>query len=204
MDSATITPVLTISDAALAQVLDLRAGEPEPEKLALWVEVTGVKGGDYAYDLAFEQADRFDEGDAVYTQGELSVIIPASSIEALSGAVLDVPSAEGQSGLVLRNPNKPDPLAGRNLELTGELPDKVSQLLEHMINPYLDAHGGYATLVGVEGSKVYITMGGGCQGCAASAMTLRQGIERTILDNLPEVTEVIDTTDHSAGDNPFY
>ena len=47
-------------------------------------------------------------------------------------------------------------------------------------------------------------MGGGCQGCAVSAMTLRQGIERAIKDNVPEVTDVIDVTDHDAGENPFY
>lgn len=204
MDAATITPVLTLTPTALAQVLELRAGEENPETLALWVEVTGVNGGDYAYDLAFEPAERFQEGDAVYPQGELTVIIPASSVDPLSGATLDVPAGEGQGGLVLRNPNKPDPLAGRELVLTGELPEKVNQLLAQEINPSLATHGGFAQLVGVEDSKAYIVMGGGCQGCAASALTLRIGIERTILEHIPEITAVIDATDHDAGDNPFY
>jgi len=47
-------------------------------------------------------------------------------------------------------------------------------------------------------------MGGGCQGCAVSAMTLREGIERSIKENIPEVTEVVDATDHDAGEDPYY
>ncbi len=69
----------------------------------------------------------------------------------------------------------------------------------------LAAHGGFASLVGVdEGNNVYVTMGGGCQGCAASKMTLTEGIQRQIKDMIPEVDQVIDATDHEAGENPFY
>ena len=105
---------------------------------------------------------------------------------------------------MLRNPNRPDPLSGKHLELTGTVAEQVQQLLEQQINPSLAAHGGFAELKGVEGTKVYVTMGGGCQGCAVSAMTLRDGIARSIQEAIPEVTEVIDTTDHDAGENPFY
>jgi len=82
--------------------------------------------------------------------------------------------------------------------------EQVEQLLKEQINPALAAHGGFAELKGVEGDKVYVTMGGGCQGCAVSAMTLRDGIARSIKEAIPEVTEVIDTTDHDAGENPYY
>jgi len=53
-------------------------------------------------------------------------------------------------------------------------------------------------------SIVHVLMGGGCQGCSMSAMTLSEGIKTSIMDTIPEVTEVIDATDHSAGENPFY
>ncbi len=92
-------------------------------------------------------------------------------------------------------------------QLTGatlDVPERVEQLLREQINPALAAHGGFAELKGVEGEKVYVTMGGGCQGCAVSAMTLRDGIARSIKEAIPEVTDVIDTTDHDAGENPFY
>ncbi|MFV0258552.1 MAG: NifU family protein, partial [Acidimicrobiales bacterium] len=105
---------------------------------------------------------------------------------------------------VIRNPNTPDPLAGLELDLEGELPQKVQAVLDQAINPALASHGGYAALVGIEGTRVFVTMGGGCQGCAASAMTLQDGIRRMLLDALPEITEVVDATDHTAGENPFY
>jgi len=90
------------------------------------------------------------------------------------------------------------------LELTGDIADKVAQLLEQSINPSLASHGGYATLVGVDDTKVFLTMGGGCQGCSMSAATLVEGIQVAIKEAIPEVTEIIDATDHTAGENPFY
>ncbi len=131
-------------------------------------------------------------------------MVPADSMDQLQGATLDLPSTDGQGGLVLRNPNRPDPLAGLDLDLTGTTAEKVQQLLDHQINPGLAAHGGFAELKGVEGDKVYVTMGGGCQGCAVSAMTLREGIAASITAAIPEITEVVDVTDHTAGENPYY
>jgi Fe/S biogenesis protein NfuA len=195
---------LKVTEAALEKIVELKQAEDEPETLGLRVSITGTQGTDYTYDLAFEAFADAEAGDAVYPQGELTVWIPEDSIEPLSGATLDLPSASGQAGLVLRNPNKPDPLAGVHLELTGTIAEKVQTLLAEQVNPALAAHGGYAQLVGVDDTKVFITMGGGCQGCAVSAMTLRDGIERSIRENIPEVTEVIDSTDHDAGQTPYY
>ena len=110
-----------------------------------------------------------------------------------------------QGGLVIRNPNRPNPLGdGDKIELSGSLEEKVQQLLTQQINPSLAAHGGWAELVKVEESNVFLTMGGGCQGCAMSAATLREGITVMISELIPEVTEVIDTTDHNAGETPYY
>ncbi len=195
--------VFTVTPAAIARILELRAAEDDPSSLALRVEITGTNGVEYAYDLTFDPIAEADEADAVYQQEALPVIVPAGSIEQLRGATLDVP-AGGGPGLVLRNPNRPDPLSGVHLELTGTVAEQVEQLLREQINPSLAAHGGFAQLKGVEGDKVYVTMGGGCQGCAVSAMTLRDGIARSIKEAIPEVSEVIDTTDHDAGENPFY
>jgi Fe/S biogenesis protein NfuA len=195
---------LKVTEAALEKIVELQQAEDEPETLGLRVSITGTQGTDYTYDLAFEAFAEAEAGDAVYPQGDLTVWIPEDSIEPLSGATLDLPSASGQAGLVLRNPNKPDPLAGVHLELTGTIAEKVQTLLAEQVNPALAAHGGFAQLVGVDDTKVFITMGGGCQGCAVSAMTLRDGIERSIRENIPEVTEVIDSTDHDAGQTPYY
>jgi Fe/S biogenesis protein NfuA len=81
---------------------------------------------------------------------------------------------------------------------------KVQDLIDNMINPAVAGHGGFVPLVDVKGKKVYLQMGGGCQGCGAADVTLKQGIERLIREELPEVEEVLDTTDHASGENPYY
>ncbi len=198
--------VMRVSDDALATVLGIRGQEDDPDLLALRVEITGSKGAEFAYDLSFEELTAAAEDDLVYEVAPgLKVMVPAATVDRLRGSELDLPRSSGQGGLVIRNPNRPDPLAGVEVELTGELPDKVMQLLEQAVNPALATHGGVATLVGVdEDNNVFVHMGGGCQGCAASAATLREGIRRSIKEAIPEVNDVIDATDHSAGENPYY
>ena len=199
--------VVRLTDGALERILDLRSGETDGDSLALRIEVTGSNGSDYTYDLSFEPVDEIGEAHHVSVQGGLSVVVPDDSVDRLAGATLDLPANPNQGGLVLRNPNRPNPLGGGGLdelELTGELPEKVQQLLDQQINPALASHGGMAELVGVQDDRVYIRMGGGCQGCSLSMMTLRDGITTMIKDALPEVAEVIDLTDHEAGENPFY
>jgi Fe/S biogenesis protein NfuA len=196
--------VLTVTEEALAKILEIREGEDDPATLGLRVEVVGQQGPEYAYDLGFEAVDAAAEGDHVSQQGELTVVIPENSVDQLRGATLDLPRNEGQGGLVIRNPNRPNPLLGANIELTGDIAEKVQQLLAESINPSLASHGGFAALVGVEDTKVFLSMGGGCQGCALSAATLREGIQVAIKEAIPEVTEIIDVTDHDAGENPFY
>ena len=85
-----------------------------------------------------------------------------------------------------------------------ELKSKVQDLVDTSINPAIAAHGGWVELLDVKDSVVYLQMGGGCQGCGAADITLKAGIERLIEEELPEITEVLDTTDHAAGENPFY
>ena len=198
-------PVLRVTEAAMETVLGIRNQEADAGSLSLRVEITGTNGREYAYDLSFATPEEVDTGHHRYEVGELALAIEEGSVERLAGAELDLPRNASQGGLVIRNPNTPDPFEGIDIELTGDLPDKVTQLLDQQVNPMLASHGGFAQFVGVdEDNKVYVTMGGGCQGCAASAATLRDGIRTAIMDAIPEVTEVVDTTDHAAGENPFY
>jgi Fe/S biogenesis protein NfuA len=196
---------VTITPNALAKIIELRAAEDEPEALGLRIEITGSRGADFAYDLSFESVAESDADDVIHEQAGLTVIVPGHSVDDLRGATLDLPSNPDQGGLVLRNPNRPStPSLGDPIELTGTTEEQVRQLLDQQVNPAIAAHGGYASLEKVEDGRAFITMGGGCQGCAMSAMTLRSGIETAILAAIPEITEVVDTTDHTSGENPFY
>lgn len=196
--------ILAITDEALVTVRDVRAAEDDGDSLGLRVEVTGSQGVDYTYDLAFESLSEIEEDDVVYYVEDVPVIIPANSVTTLQGATLDLPSNPMQGGLVIRNPNRPNPLAGKTIELDGSVAERLQQLLDKQINPSLAAHGGWCQLVGVDEPKAFVTMGGGCQGCAMSAATLREGITVMITELVPEITEVIDTTDHDSGESPYF
>ena len=197
--------VMIVTEAARETVLEIRSKEDDADGLGLRVEVTGISGVDYTYDLSLGPVAEAADDDHVHITDGLAVIIPANSVDSMRGATLDLPSVAGQGGLVIRNPNRPNPLGDMGqLELTGDAADKVRVLLAERINPALAAHGGYAELVGVEDDKAFVTMGGGCQGCAMSAATLREGITKAILEAIPEITEVVDTTDHEQGENPYY
>jgi Fe-S cluster biogenesis protein NfuA len=85
-----------------------------------------------------------------------------------------------------------------------EIRKRVQDLLEREINPALGMHGGWVQLVDVKKNSVYLRLGGGCQGCGAANMTLKNSIEKAIREMLPEVGEILDATDHAAGSNPYY
>ncbi|HEU4388983.1 MAG TPA: NifU family protein [Blastocatellia bacterium] len=82
--------------------------------------------------------------------------------------------------------------------------ERVQRMLDEMINPNLASHGGFVELLDVENNNIYVRMGGGCQGCGAADMTMKMGIERMIRDEIPQIGEVLDVTDHAAGTNPYY
>ncbi len=85
-----------------------------------------------------------------------------------------------------------------------EIRAKLQEVIDSEINPGIAAHSGVITLNRVEGNTAYITMGGGCQGCAASTVTLRQGIEGSFRNAVPLLGAVLDETDHAAGTNPYF
>ncbi len=82
--------------------------------------------------------------------------------------------------------------------------EKVQYLIDHKINPGVAAHAGFVELIDVRNNDVYIRLRGGCQGCGAADFTLRQGIEAVIRQEIPEIRQILDITDHAAGTNPYY
>jgi Fe/S biogenesis protein NfuA len=202
-------PVLTVTDKARKHVLELRGSEPDGEKLALWLEVAGARGDEFLYDMYFEVLDAAAAEDHVQHHDDLPLVIPAESIDRLRGATLDMTRDLLNPGMVLKNPNRP-PSPSPTIptldpsELTGTAEEKVRLVLERQINPSIAAHGGRAELVAVEGATAYLRLGGGCVGCGMASVTLGQGIEVAIKQSIPEITEVVDVTDHASGTNPYY
>ena len=99
--------VLSISDAALEKVMEIRNGEDDAENTGLRVMIVGTRGVEFDYDLSLETVSEVSEGALVYQVGELSVIIPDDSVDDMRGSTLDIPSNPMQGGLVIRNPNRP-------------------------------------------------------------------------------------------------
>ncbi len=84
------------------------------------------------------------------------------------------------------------------------LREKIQQVIDDELNPGLGMHGGSVELIDLQGTTVFLSMSGGCQGCAAASYTLKNGIEQILKSRVPEVTEIVDVTDHSAGVDPYY
>jgi len=207
------TQLVSLTPEAYKVVKEAIEQEPDPASLALWLEVRGVQAGSFVYDLYFQAASDADEGDERTIQDELDVIVPAGSVDRLRGARLEW-SEEGGGGLVLVNPNTPTPEeVAPNVPpeilakgITSPLALRVVAVLEQSVNPAIASHGGRADLVALneEDGTAYLRLSGGCQGCAMSQMTLRQGIETTLLEEVPELATILDVTDHGSGENPFY
>jgi Fe/S biogenesis protein NfuA len=199
-------PPLAITEQAHAKVLEFRAGVPEPEKQAMWIEVTGIAGGEWTYNMSLKPLELARPGDSLQQNGELAIVVPAADLARVKGGTIDWSDDATQGGLVLLNPNTPSPAlaAPSPGELSGDVEQRVAQVITQHINPAIASHGGAAELVAVEDGTAYVRLGGGCQGCGMATVTLDQGIESAITEAVPEIRNVVDVTDHASGTNPYY
>ncbi len=197
-DSTTIS----IAADALDMIRQLRDQEPGEDEFALSIEVTGFRGPQFSYELAFVALADMKDGWVEERHGDMAVIFPAQDREKLDGAALELTD----QGLVMNNPNSPAPpeMSAPAGDLAGPLVERVQQVITQQVNPAIASHGGGAELVSVDGTIAYLRLFGGCQGCGLAQVTLKQGIERIILESIPELTSVVDVTDHASGDDPYY
>ena len=127
---------------------------------------------------------------------------PQSSVEHIHGATLDY---SDRQGLLMRNPNKPPAPVIDGLVSDDEMSAQIEAVIATDVNPSLAAHGGFVTFVGHDtDGTAYLTMGGGCHGCSMSKMTMLEGVQTTLVEQVPGVVKVRDLTDHTSGSNPFY
>ena len=199
-------PIISITDAALSKLLELRADEPDADQLGLRLAIVSGPGEDFRYDLSFDDYLQAAFTDEVRTHegegGSFKVVIPADSVERLTDATLDYTDSQG---LVIRNPNRPQAPDVEGLTSDDELSAQIETIVSGEVNPALAAHGGFVTYVGHDGEgTVYMTMGGGCHGCSMSKMTMLEGVQTMLTEQVPAVQRVKDLTDHSTGENPFY
>jgi Fe/S biogenesis protein NfuA len=178
----------------------------EPPRDHLRIEARPGSGG-FQYRLEAGSSEVLNPDDVVLHREGFRIVLDRQSAEWLEGARLDYRETLMDSGFRFENPNPPPVPAiasGTRDDLTGTTADKVQRLLDTEINPAVAAHGGRVALAGVEPGVVYLRFGGGCHGCGLVDVTLKQGIESRIKELLPEIERVVDTTDHAAGENPFY
>ncbi len=199
--------ILSITDEALQMIMEIRDAEPGDDEYALFLEVTGAQGPRFNYELSFVPLVDARPSDVVERIGDLAVLIRGDDVEKLRGANINLGDDPMNPGLAIDNPNNPVsptiPSADR-AQLTGPLAEQVQHVLEHEVNPAIASHGGGARLISVEEDTVYLELMGGCQGCGMATVTLKHGIERILTEAIPEITRVVDVTDHASGSDPYY
>lgn len=190
--------MLTFTDKARERVLEFMGQDDESVALRVAVE-----GSPLAPEYELTLIDRADRqpGDSVVDGGGFEVYVDEKSAEKIEGATVDWIETMHGGGFQVENPNV-KPLGSDAPR--GEFAEAVAQVIDTHINPAVAMHGGRVVLVDVQENVIYVELAGGCQGCGMARVTLKQGIERMLKEAFPQITEVVDVTDHSVGTNPYY
>jgi Fe-S cluster biogenesis protein NfuA len=160
-------------------------------------------------------ADTYESKEAAQTDPLAAKVfaIPGVSRVELSDNIVTVKKDDNDDwrqvgrrvGTAIRNFINPPPELPEGDRLPPqEVRERIQRVLDTQINPGVAAHGGFVELIDVQDDTIYIRMGGGCQGCGAADVTLKMGVERLIREEVPQVREILDTTDHAGGSNPYY
>jgi Fe/S biogenesis protein NfuA len=188
-------PVLIVTDAAAEKIISAKSAEGSAD-VALRV-AAHEEGAKFRYELKLVAKDSKGDEDSVVSLSDIDLYLDPDSAAFLRGATLDYIEDITGSGLKFDNPNQ-TALARHPLG------SRVQQILDDQVNPGLASHGGMVSLVGIEETRVVLSFGGGCQGCGMADVTLKDGVAAQLQQQIPEITEVVDATDHTAGENPYY
>ena len=187
--------MLTITDSAKQQILTIMESQGRQGD-SLRLGIAGRSSSGFRYTLGLVEEGQENDDDTVAYDDSFKVFVDPQSAPNLEGVTIDyVDHGMQGSGFKIDNPNPvwSDPMAIR-----------VQDLIDNRINPGIASHGGFVELLDVQSDTIYVRMGGGCQGCGMVDVTLRQGIEALIREEIPEIQHVVDTTNHAAGTNPYY
>ena len=192
--------MITLTDGA-REVVHNYMDQSDGEFTALRISSAGGTPLSPNFELTLVGTDDIGESEREVEVGDLTIVVQEEFVPRLEGATVDFVQRVNESGFEVSLATTAQPAAPT---LEGPLAERVKTVLDTEINPAIASHGGTITLVGVEDTEIYLEMGGGCQGCAMSRMTLRQGVERMVRQAVPEVTVIHDITDHASGENPFF
>jgi Fe/S biogenesis protein NfuA len=152
-------------------------------------------------DLQFHVAGQSGEKELEFNYDQFNLYVPESSERWLDEAKIDFEKSDAGGQLTIKAPG----IKGTKPKDAADLSEKIAWVLEAEINPGLASHGGVVTLEEITDKiEVVLRFGGGCHGCGMANVTLQEGIEKTLKEYFPEVTAVIDATDHATGENPYY
>jgi Fe/S biogenesis protein NfuA len=188
---------ITVTDVAQIEVKRLMEDQDTP---IIGVRVTAEATSPLRanYRLAFVAEGQDTETDTVIEHDGFNVFIDEASTKFTQDITLDFVDGLMGRGFKIENPHKVPP------HLKGTLAEKIQLVIDEKINPGVASHGGNVSLVDIKDDTVYLQFGGGCQGCGMVDVTLKQGVEVMIKEAVPEITRVLDITDHAEGDNPYY
>lgn len=151
--------------------------------------------------IAFCPPGEHRPGDIPLTFGTFTLYVDRASVQYLEEAEIDYKTDNLNGQLAITAPH----LRGNKPNAESSLADKVNYILQAEVNPSLASHGGMVSLVEITpNNEVVLRFGGGCHGCGMVDVTLKQGIEKTLLSQIPELKGVVDVTDHTKGENPYY
>ena len=198
-----LTSNIKITESAQDYLAELLAKqEVEGIGVRIFVEHAGTPRAECC--MSYCQPDEVDEDDLHIAYEKFTAHIDAPSIPYLHDAVIDYNKDRFGGQLTFRAPNSKVPQVGENASIE----ERINYVLQSEINPNLASHGGLVELLEViedeAGLTAVLKFGGGCQGCSAVDVTLRQGVEVQLKQSIPELTHVVDSTDHSVADNAYY
>ena len=189
--------MINISEAAQAKIRELLKEAENPMK-GIRLVATAVSPLKIDYNLGFVPEEEDTSADKVLSFEGFEVYFSPEIEQYVEGITLNVRETLQGGGFSIENAPKLTP------ELKGPVAEKLQKLIDEQINPALKLHGGFVSLIDVDEPRAYIELGGGCKGCGMVDVTLKQGIEVMIKQAVPEISEILDVTDHASGSNPYY
>lgn len=191
--------MVNISASAQTYLLELLEKQDDDIKgIRIFITDPGTKRAETC--IAYCRQDDIKEGDELLRAGELDAWLDGKSVPYLEDAEIDYAADRMGGQLTIKAPHAKMPRVGED----SSIEDKVNYVLYNEINPSLASHGGEVSLLEVTDEKIAILQfGGGCQGCASVDITLKHGVEKTLMEQIPELTGVKDSTDHSDTSNAY-